>query len=59
MKSLLEEVTELDSLIHSLEKMESQMKSGRWIDSYRGLCRLMSALQKAKSDVIANNQKKR
>ena len=56
MKSLLEQVKELDSLIHSLKKMGSQMQSGRWLDSYRGCCRLISALSKAKDDIIRNSQ---
>ena len=57
MKSLLEQVKELDSLIHSLKKMESQMQSGRWLDSHRGCCRLMAGLQRAKEDIISYNQK--
>jgi len=57
MKSLLEQVKELDSLIHSLKKMEGQMQSGRWLDSHRECCRLMSGLQRAKEDIISYNQK--
>lgn len=57
MKSLLEQVTEIDSLIHALKKMESNMQTGRWLDVHRSCCRLLAALQKAKEDIIYSNQK--
>ena len=57
MKSLLEQVRELDSLIHRLKKMENQMQSGRWLDVHRECCRLIAAMQKAKEDIISYNQK--
>ena len=51
---ILNQVDELDKLIHQLQKMESQMQSGRWLDAYRGCCRLISAFNKAKSDIISS-----
>jgi cell fate (sporulation/competence/biofilm development) regulator YlbF (YheA/YmcA/DUF963 family) len=56
-KTILDQVDELDRLIHQLQKMESQMQVGRWLDAHRGCCRLISAFNKAKIDLIANGVK--
>ena len=53
MKSVLEKVNEIDKLLHRMSKMESMMLGGKWIDAWRECCRLISALQRAKQDLIA------
>jgi hypothetical protein len=58
MKSLLEQVGEIDSLIHQLEKMESKLRSGAIIDAWRECNRLVAALNKAKQDLLADSEKK-
>lgn len=55
MRSILEQVNELDTLIHQLSKMESLMQSGKWIDAWRECCRLIAAIKRAKSDYLAHN----
>jgi hypothetical protein len=52
MKSLLEQVEGLDSLIHRLRKMDSMLKNGKFWDAIRECNRLISALTRAKRDLI-------
>jgi hypothetical protein len=52
MKSLLEQVKELDGLIRRMHKMESRCRSGQWIDVYRECCRIIAFLEKSKQDLI-------
>ena len=53
MKSVLEKIDDLDTLIHCMAKMENMMRSGKWIDAHRECCRLAAGLKRAKQDVIA------
>lgn len=57
MKSLLDNVNELDVIIRQLEKMESRMRSGQWIDAWRECNRLLAAISKSKQDLIQKEQK--
>ena len=57
MKSLLEQVSEIDVLIRQLEKMESKMRSGAIIDAWRECNRIISVLNKAKRDILAESEK--
>jgi len=56
MKSLLEQVNGLDSLHRQLQKMESKMRSGQWIDAWKDCTRLLAILERAKSDLIKAEQ---
>jgi cell fate (sporulation/competence/biofilm development) regulator YlbF (YheA/YmcA/DUF963 family) len=56
MKSLLEQVEQLDGMIHQLEKLESKLQAGRIIDAWRECCRLIAALNKVKKDVISSSE---
>jgi cell fate (sporulation/competence/biofilm development) regulator YlbF (YheA/YmcA/DUF963 family) len=56
MKSLLDNVNELDVIIRQLEKMESRMRSGQWIDAWRECNRLLAAINRAKQDLIKKEQ---
>ena len=56
MKSLLDNVNELDFLIRQHHKIESKMQSGQFLGAHRELCRVMAYLQKAKQDLIADAQ---
>ena len=58
MKSLLENVNELDDLIRQLHKMESRMRSGQWIDAWRDNNRITAYLEKKKQDVISSESEK-
>ena len=54
MKSLLEQVNELDVLIRQMHKMISKMNAGQFIDAYREANRITAALEKSKQDLIKN-----
>jgi len=54
MKSLLEQVNELDVLIRQMHKMISKMNAGQFIDAYREANRIAALLEKAKRDLIKN-----
>jgi hypothetical protein len=58
MKSLLEQVNELDDLTRKLHKMESKMRAGQWIDAWRECCRIIAALEKNKQDLLKANEEK-
>jgi len=53
MKSLLEQVNEVDDLVRQLRKMESKMNAGQFIQAWRECRRLIAAFEKAKQDLIA------
>ena len=57
MKSPLEQVKQLDNLIHRLSKMESQMQTGRWLDAHRECCSLREAFKRARQDLMSFNLK--
>lgn len=57
MSSLLEQVSGLDSLHRQLQKMESKMRSGQFIDAWKDCTRLVSILERAKSDLIKQNDR--
>jgi len=52
MKSLLNNVNNLDDLIRQLHKMESKMRSGQWIDAWRELNRVIAHLTANKQKLI-------
>jgi len=52
MKTLLEQVTELDKLIRQLQKMLSRMQAGQFIDAYRECHSLIGSLMKNRTDLI-------
>jgi hypothetical protein len=54
MKSLLEKINEVDELIRVMQKMESKMRSGQFIDAWRECNRIIASLERAKQDIIKN-----
>ena len=58
MKSLLEQVNSLDYLIRQLEKMESKMNAGQFIQAWRECQRITAELKKNKQDLIQNSDDK-
>jgi head-tail adaptor len=56
MKSLLEQVNGLDSLHRQLQKMESRMRSGQFIDAWKDCTRLIAIIDRAKSDLIKSEE---
>ena len=52
MKNLLNDVKKLDEIIRQLQKMESKMRSGQWIDAWRELTRIVADLKKSREEVI-------
>lgn len=57
MKTLLEQVSELDRLIRQLQKMLSRMQAGQFIDAYRECQSLIGSLQKNRADLIEEADK--
>ena len=58
MKSLLEQVKELDQVIRQLHKLASRMKAGQIVDAHRECHSLIGSLQKDREDLIASAEKK-
>jgi len=58
MKSLLEQINELDYLIRQLRKMESKMNSGQFIAAWRECQRITAELERNKQDLIKNSEDK-
>ena len=56
MKSLLDQVTELDRLIRQLHKLASRMKEGQVVDAYRDCHNLIGSLQKNRADLIKSSE---
>jgi len=56
MKSLLEQISELDKVIRQMRKMESKMRSGQWIDAWRDCNTIVASLEKSKEDVLRNSE---
>lgn len=56
MKSLLEQLNGLESLHRQLQKMESKMRSGQFIDAWKDCTRLIAGVERAKSDLVRFNQ---
>ena len=59
MKSLLEQVNELDNLIRQLRKMESKMNAGQFIAAWRECNRIVAALEKSKEVLIKEEGERR
>ena len=55
MKSLFEQVNQLDELIRQCHKLESRMRSGQWIDAWREINRIIAYLNKTKEVLIKNS----
>jgi len=56
MKSFLEQVNEVDSLIRQLHKMESKMNAGQFIQAWRECRRLIALFERVKQDLIAGEK---
>lgn len=52
MKSLLENVDELDELIRLMQRIESRMRTGQFIDAWREGCKVQARLNEAKRVLI-------
>jgi len=52
MKSLLNDIEQLDYMIRQLYKMSSKMQAGHWIDAWRDNGRLIATLEKNKSQLL-------
>lgn len=57
MKSLLDDVNELDFLIRQLSKLASRIRSGENVDGWRECNGLISHIVKAKQDLIKSSEK--
>ena len=58
MKSLLNEVNELDYLIRQLQKLASRIRSGEIVDAWRECNGLIAYVNKAKQDLIKEVENK-
>jgi hypothetical protein len=58
MSSLLESIEGLDNTIHELQKIDSKMRAGRWIDAHRELGRVTAELQRNKRAILAQHTAK-
>ena len=56
MKSLLDQVSELDRLIRQLHKLASRMKEGQIVDAHRECHSLIGSLQKNRADLITSSE---
>ena len=56
MESLLDRIEPLDNLLRQLQKMESKMRSGQFIDAWKDCTRLISIMERAKVDLIEHEQ---
>ena len=52
MKSLLNDIEDLDYLLRQLYKMNSKMQAGHWIDAWRDNGRLIALLEKNKTELL-------
>lgn len=57
MKNPLEIVSELESLIRDLHKLDSKMLAGQFINAHRDLRRIMANVEEKKNAVIAESKK--
>lgn len=57
MKSLLNDVNELDYLIRQLQKLASRIRSGEIVDAWRECNGLIAYVNKAKQDLIKDAEK--
>ena len=58
MKSLLEQVSELDELIRQVEKIRSKIWAGQIVQAWRDIGRIEGCLKKNRSDLIADSERK-
>ena len=56
MKSPLEKVVELESLISTLQKIDSLMDCGRFIYANRILHKVMADLESVKKEIVAESK---
>lgn len=54
MKSILEEVEDINSILRQLHKLDSKMQSGQFIGAYRDLHRIIAFFELAKKNAIDN-----
>lgn len=57
MKSLLDDVNELDYLIRQLNKLASRIRSGENVDAWRECNGLISYVTRVKQDLIKDSEK--
>jgi len=57
MRSLLNDVNELDYLIRQLSKLASRIRSGENVDAWRECNGLIAYVTKTKQDLIKNSEK--
>ena len=58
MKSLLENVKEIDLIIRQLNKMASRIRAGQTVDAYRECNRLSAHMEQHKQTIIKERQDK-
>ena len=58
MKSLLQNVNELDYIIRQLHKLSSRIRSGENVDAYRECNGLIAYVTKGKEELIDGSEKK-
>lgn len=58
MKSPLEQVNSIDDLISHLQKIDSRMMVGHFIDAWRDIRKIISFLEKSKMDIIQEEKNK-
>jgi len=56
MKSILENLNELECLIREIEKVESKLINGQEILAYRDLGRVLSRLRKRKDGILKDEK---
>ena len=58
MKSLLQNVNELDFVIRQLQKLASRIRSGENVDAWRECQKLIAYVTTAKQDLIKDSENK-
>ena len=53
MKSLLENISDLDDIIRQLHKMVSKMRAGQFIDAFRDANSIIARLETNRKEVLA------
>ena len=58
MQTILQKVESLGHLTRQLQKMESKMRAGQWIDAWRECNRLIAECEKEKRRLLAGAEEK-
>jgi len=59
MKSLLERIEGLDELISKMQRLESRMRSGEFIDAWKEITRIIAFLFENKRQIIREAQEEK